>query len=218
MMNELSEFEEMYLKCMWELHSEKPDNIVKTTVLAESMGVSPASTTEMIQRLSSRELVTYIPYRGSRLTSEGFSIAARIKRRQYLLEILLSDIIGFTGDANLAACRLEHSIDDELEASIDRLLGYPNRTLSGHRIPVVEREVRPFERNILLPIANIPEGNIGSVEIIAVNGPEAITLEKIGLSIGSSVEKTQGNLLLNGKPILISESLQKRILIRTEMV
>jgi hypothetical protein len=69
-----------------------------------------------------------------------------------------------------------------------------------------------------LPIANIPEGNIGSVEIIAVNGPEAITLEKIGLSIGSSVEKTQGDLLLNGKPILISESLQKRILIRTEMV
>ena len=149
-MNELSEFEEMYLKCMWELHSKNPDDIVKTTVLAESMGVSPASTTEMIQRLASRELVTYIPYKGSRLTSEGFSIAARIKRRQYLLEILLSDIIGFTGDAKLAACRLEHSIDDELEASIDRLLGYPNRTLSGHRIPVVERELTLYLRKLII--------------------------------------------------------------------
>ena len=73
----LSDFEEMYLKKMFEIHSEQPSAIVKTSMLAESMGVTAASTTEMIQRLAGRDLVTYIPYKGSRLTSEGFAIAGR---------------------------------------------------------------------------------------------------------------------------------------------
>ena len=88
-MSELSEFEEMYLKRIFEAHTEEPGEIVRTTRLAEMMGVSPASTTEMIQRLSSREYITYIPYKGSRLTSEGFKHASRIKRREELLKILL---------------------------------------------------------------------------------------------------------------------------------
>ncbi len=217
-MNELSEFEEMYLKRMWELHREQPDEIVKTTVLADSMSVSPASTTEMIQRLASRELVTYIPYRGSRLTSEGFAIGARIKRRQYLLEILLSDIIGFTGDVLDAACDIEHSISDELEASIDRLLGYPVSTSTGQRIPVVEREVLAFENNVLLPVANIPEGKGGFIEIIAANGPDTITLAKIGLKTGTRIDRTENGVLLNGSMIEISQSLQKRVLVRTEVM
>ena len=54
-MFELSEFEEMYLKRIFEAHSNQPDAIVKTTQLAELMDVSPASTTEMIQRLANRD-------------------------------------------------------------------------------------------------------------------------------------------------------------------
>jgi Mn-dependent DtxR family transcriptional regulator len=46
----LSEFEEMYLKRIFELHSEKPDQIVRTSQLAEIMKVSSASTTEMLIR------------------------------------------------------------------------------------------------------------------------------------------------------------------------
>ncbi|MAS80402.1 MAG: hypothetical protein CMA28_02115, partial [Euryarchaeota archaeon] len=64
-MSEFSEIEEMYLKRMFEVHSQTPDAIVKTTQLAEMMGISPASVTEMIQRLSDRGMVTHIPYRGS---------------------------------------------------------------------------------------------------------------------------------------------------------
>ena len=61
LLSELSEFEEMYLKRMFEILSQQPDAIVKTSMLAESMGVSDASTTEMIQKLAGRDLVTYIP-------------------------------------------------------------------------------------------------------------------------------------------------------------
>ena len=44
-MTELSEFEEMYLKRLFEAHVDNPSDIVKTTQLAEMMDVSPASTT-----------------------------------------------------------------------------------------------------------------------------------------------------------------------------
>jgi len=62
-MTELSEFEEMYLKRLFEAHVDNPSAIVKTSQLAEMMDVSPASTTEMIQRLSGRNLVTQSPTR-----------------------------------------------------------------------------------------------------------------------------------------------------------
>ena len=96
-MSDFSEIEEMYLKRIFEVHSDTPEAIVKTTQLAEILEVSPASVTEMIQRLSERNMVTHIPYRGCRLTPEGFQLAARVKRRELLLEILLTDVIGYTG-------------------------------------------------------------------------------------------------------------------------
>ena len=42
-MSEFSEIEEMYLKTIFEVHTETPGEIVKTTQLAELMGVSAAS-------------------------------------------------------------------------------------------------------------------------------------------------------------------------------
>ena len=71
-MTDLSEYEEMYLKRMFEFHDKKPGSILKTTKLASLMNVSPASATEMIQRLASSDLVTHIPYRVCRLTPSGF--------------------------------------------------------------------------------------------------------------------------------------------------
>ena len=114
-MSDLSEFEEMYLKRIFEAHFAEPGEIVRTTKLAELMEVSPASTTEMIQRLSVRDYVTYIPYKGCRLTSEGFKHSSRIKRREELLKILLTDVIRFDGDIDSVACR-EDQVARQVEA------------------------------------------------------------------------------------------------------
>ena len=62
-MVDLSEFEEMYLKRIYEIYDLEPSTIVKTSQLAKIMEVTNASTTEMIQRLSDRDLLTYIPYK-----------------------------------------------------------------------------------------------------------------------------------------------------------
>ena len=215
-MTELSDFEEMYLKRMFEIHSEQPSVIVKTSMLAESMGVSNASTTEMIQRLAGRDLVTYIPYKGSRLTAEGFAIAGKIKRRQLLLELLLTDIIGFEGDVNSLACEMEHAVTDELESSIDRLLGYPEYTHSGERVPQISRQFQPEVKSPLLPISNMPEGSNGVVEFIALSGQDIKTLEKQQISVGEHISKTPTSINVGENPVLISDTLAKRILVRLE--
>ena len=215
-MNELSEFEEMYLKKMFEIHSEQPAAIVKTSMLADIMGVSDASTTEMIQRLAGRDLVTYIPYKGSRLTVEGFAIAGKIKRRQLLLELLLTDVIGFEGDVNSIACEMEHAVNDELEASIDKLLGYPEYNHLGEKVPQISRQFEPDIISPLLPISNMPEGSSGVVELIALTGQDIKTLENQNISIGVNITKTNSSTNVSGSPYLFSEDLAKRILVRLE--
>ena len=215
-MNELSDFEEMYLKRMFEIHSDQPSAIVKTSMLADSMGVSAASTTEMIQRLAGRELVTYIPYKGSRLTAEGFTIAGKIKRRQLLLELLLTDVIGYEGDVSSIACEMEHAVNDELESSLDKLLGYPEYNHLGEKVPQISRQFEPDIISPLLPISNMPEGSSGVVELIALTGQDIKTLENQNISIGVNISKTHSSTNVAGTPYLFSEDLAKRILVRLE--
>jgi len=215
-MSDISEFEEMYLKRIFEAHSENPDEIVKTTQLAELMGVSPASTTEMVQRLSNADYVTYIPYKGCRLTSLGFRHASRIKRREELLRILLSDIIRYEGDVAAAACKLEHNIDQELEASLDRMLGYPERNKEGESIPIVDRDMKITGVNTLLPVTALPENVDSVVEFIISSGVAKKTLGDIGLSIGSKITKESGKYYCEGCEIQFSRELSYKVIVRID--
>ena len=217
-MSEFSEIEEMYLKRIFEVHSETPEAIVKTTQLADIMKISPASVTEMIQRLSDREMVTHIPYRGCRLTPSGFQLAARIKRRQCLLEILLSDIIGFTGDVKDVACKMEHAVGEQLEATLDRLLGYPEKTPDGSRIPSVERSFEPLVIGALLPLANLPEGASASVEMIISSDVEEITIRDVGVEVGSIISKIDGSLFCDDKRFELTHTMSIRVLVRVNQL
>ena len=139
-MENLTEFEEMYIKRIFEEHYRAPDQIVRTSQLAEKMGVSSASVTEMIQRLSTRDLVTYVPYKGCRLTPNGFHYGAIVKRRQLLVEILLHDVLGLREGVEEIACKIEHAVDEIVEQALEKLFDYPMETFDGRRIPDVGRE------------------------------------------------------------------------------
>ncbi len=215
-MVDLSEFEEMYLKRIFEIYDSEPSTIVKTSQLAKVMGVSNASTTEMIQRLSDRELLTYIPYKGCRLTPEGFKIAARIKRREGLLQILLSEVVGFEGDVDEAACKMEHDMSSELEEAIDRMLGYPERAPDGTKVPVIERNLDLSPKKYLLPLSYLPVGSTSKIEIIALDNTDQKTLEGIGLEVGTIITKEKEGVRFQEKVLKLSESLMKKILTRME--
>ena len=213
-MSNFSEIEEMYLKRIFEVHSDTPEAIVKTTQLAEILEVSPASVTEMIQRLSERNMVTHIPYRGCRLTPEGFQLAARVKRRELLLEILLTDVIGYTGDVREVACKMEHAVGADLEATLDRMLGFPEMSQDGSRIPSVERTVEPIGFGTLLPISKMPEGAFASVEMILSDEMESITINSTGISLGSIISNSGGELFSQGRKLELSSGISARILAR----
>ena len=59
MAGHFQEFEDEYLETMYEFYEQDENARVRTGVLAERMGVSPASATEMIQRLSSKGYIDY---------------------------------------------------------------------------------------------------------------------------------------------------------------
>tara|TARA_B100000614_G_scaffold143898_1_gene127948 strand:+ start:2485 stop:3138 length:654 start_codon:yes stop_codon:yes gene_type:complete len=216
MSNPIKEFEEMYLKTLYEFYVQDPQNPIRNSRIAKEMGVSQASSSEMIQRLAGKGILYHIPYRGATLTEEGLAAAARIKRRECLMEVFLIKMIDYQGDIQSAACRLEHALTDELEAAIDRLLGYPEKTPGGEQIPSISRVIEPHASSMLLPLHALPENSEGLVELLVVEGTEIRTLNNLGLTIGSKIESIgESTYAINEKQLNIAPSLASQILIRT---
>lgn len=200
-MDNLTEFEEMYIKTIFEVHDHSPDTIVRTSQLAELMGISSASVTEMIQRLAQRDYVTYIPYKGCRLTPNGFHRGASIKRRQLLLEIFLSDILGIKEGVTEISCRMEHSIDSVVESALDRTLGFPSKTGDGRRIPVIGRNMESFSENLIIAIDDVGIGEKCEVVVLLANPSEMAALESVGIVPGTILEKGENGPIIDGRSI-----------------
>jgi DtxR family transcriptional regulator, Mn-dependent transcriptional regulator len=110
-----------------------------TTALAASMGVSAASVTAMAKRLAGMGLVEHRPYRGVELTQAGERIAIEVLRHHRLLELYLTRELGLPWDAvHSEAERLEHHLSEQLEATIDRALGFPRTDPHGDPIPTAD--------------------------------------------------------------------------------
>ena len=216
-MNELSDFEEMYLKRMFEIHSEQPSAIVKTSMLADSMGVSAASTTEMIQRLAKNGFVDYVPYKGAQLTETGLEHGMMMKRRHRLAEVLLT-MLPFEGDIHETACRLEHAFNDDLEVCVSLLLGNPETDPSGSKIPPPNSRIKDrLEHNSsLVTLDKLTESSSGEIVLIMTTSATREVLRKVGLSTGDVIKKSGEKYSCNGDTIEISEELAKRIILRCD--
>ena len=215
MSERIKEFEEMYLKTLYEFYVEEPQEPIRNSRIAEALGVSQAASSEMVQRLAGKGILYHIPYRGSTLTEEGVEAAAKIKRRECLMEVFLIRMIDYKGDVKAAACRLEHALTDDLESAIDRLLGYPESTPDGEIIPTVSRHIEPMTNSMLLPLHALPIGMSGEIELLVLEGADTRTLEGLGIVVGSTIQSTGDGFSLNGQRIEITPALASRILVRT---
>ena len=98
----------------------------KTTELAEHMGVSPASVSEMLKILSKDGLVEYAKYRGVRLTEKGYTDARLTRKRHHIVEKFFIDVLGLEPEiAHQEAHRIEHTISDSAAQRICDILGNP---------------------------------------------------------------------------------------------
>src|SRR5881275_1333733 len=130
----LSESIQDYLKSVYKL--EQAEGRVTIGALAKDQGVSPASASAMVKKLAALELLQHAPYRGARLTDAGERVAVEVIRHHRLLELYLAETLGLdVDDVHAEADRLEHVISEELEARIDRALGFPTHDPHGDPIP-----------------------------------------------------------------------------------
>ena len=212
----IQEDQEMYLKILFQFHLEDSRSPIRTSQVAEAMDVSGASASEMLKRLGSKGLVDHIPYKGVTMTEAGIEAASRVKRREGLMEVFLVKMLDYQGDVHDAACKLEHALTDELEHTIDRLLGYPEMTPDGAAIPPVKRQVNAMFSRVLLPLRSLPEGVPGTIELLVIDGVEARTLADLGIKPGVKITRMQGSFEVDGVEAQLSEDLQGRILARTD--
>jgi DtxR family Mn-dependent transcriptional regulator len=212
----IQEDHEMYLKILFEFHLADPESPIRTSQVAEAMEVSAASASEMLKRLGSNGFVDHIPYKGVTMTELGIEAASRVKRREGLMEVFLVKMLDYQGDVADAACKLEHALTDELEHTIDRLLGYPENTPDGRPIPPVKRQVNAVFSRVLLPLRSLPEGVPGTIELLVIDGVERRTLADLGIKPGARITRLQDRFEVDGVDAQLSEALQGRILARTD--
>ena len=129
-----NESAEMYLKTVSELAG--PATLAPISALADRLGVSAVSATEMVHRLQEHGLVAHQPYRGVGLTENGQQLAAEVVRRHRLWECFLFERLGLPWDqVHDFACRLEHATVPAVTEALDAYLGRPATCPHGNPIP-----------------------------------------------------------------------------------
>ena len=131
---DLSDAIQDYLKEIYKLGTEAER--VSTSALAARQQVSAASASAMVKKLAALGLAEHAPYRGVTLTHAGEQVALEVIRHHRLLELYLAETLGIgVEDVHDEANRLEHALSEELEARIDRALGFPTHDPHGDPIP-----------------------------------------------------------------------------------
>lgn len=176
---------EDYLKTILEIQGEQGN--VATTVLAERMGVAPASATGMMKKLAALKLAKHSPYQGVVLTRAGEKIALEVLRHHRLLELYLAEALGYSWDrVHEEADRLEHVISEEFEEKIFEALGQPTRDPHGEPIPgkdgAMPTAVHPS-------LSDMPPGATGIINHVSKSNPEMLRyLSERGLVPDADVE------------------------------
>ena len=183
------EFEDEYLEMMYQFYEKDPDVRVRTGDLAEALRVTPASTTEMVQRLASKGYLEYIPYKGSSLTEKGLIHGKKLKRRHRLAEVLLEHL-PFSGNQHATACRLEHAIDDDLEVALTIYLNNPKIDPSGTVIPTMSEDIESRVNSSssgLRALNQLENGDSATIKLIVAAKQDIQRLTDLSISVGQKI-------------------------------
>jgi DtxR family Mn-dependent transcriptional regulator len=156
---------EDYLKAAY--HLETQGGPITTQRMAEELGLSQPSVTNMVKRLDDLNLVVHSPYRGITLTESGRRVALEVIRHHRLLELYLSEALGFDLEqVHAEAERLEHHISEELEERMERALGYPE--FDPHGDPIPRRDGGLMNDTSL---TDLPVGSNGQISRVSDRDP-----------------------------------------------
>jgi DtxR family Mn-dependent transcriptional regulator len=185
-MGHLTAAVEDYAKAIYALQTQR-GAAVNTNAIAERLGVTPASASNMAKKLATLRLVEHVPYRGVRLTPAGRRVALEVLRHHRLLELYLAENLDVPWDrVHDEAEVLEHVLSEQLEELIARKLGNP--THDPHGDPIPTRELRIEEGNTS-SIQSLEPGARGTFVRISDSDPEMLRyLADQGIAPGDDFE------------------------------
>jgi DtxR family transcriptional regulator, Mn-dependent transcriptional regulator len=141
----------------------------------------------MVTQLAALGLAEHAPYRGVELTPAGERVALEVIRHHRLLEQYLAQALGLSLDeVHTEADRLEHALSEELEARIDRSLGFP--THDPHGDPIPDRDLK-LDRSRLKTLASLGPGDEAIVQRVPDGDEELLRyLSSLALVPGRKVK------------------------------
>ena len=111
--SKLSENLEDYLEVIATLSAEQGS--ARITDIATVLSVKKPSVTAALNVLASHGLVEYERYKPVVLTQDGKALAQNVRRKHDFLRKFFTDILGVPqDDADIAACKMEHALDDSI--------------------------------------------------------------------------------------------------------
>ncbi|MDO6801212.1 metal-dependent transcriptional regulator [Wenyingzhuangia sp. 1_MG-2023] len=216
---DLSQAEENYLKAIYSLFVVA-NKAVSTNKIAEKLNTKASSVTDMVKKLSEKELVNYVKYQGVSLTTEGKNLAVHVIRKHRLWEVFLVRHLGFKWDeVHEVAEQLEHVKSVKLTNGLDAFLDFPR--YDPHGDPIPDKEGNFIKRNItILSSLKINEES----KIVGVKDSSSAFLKyldnadiKLGAEIKVIHKENFDNsmmLLIEGQKISISQQISSNLYVK----
>lgn len=173
---------EDYLKAIYKLGGLH--KTISNKSISEALNISPASVTEMLQKLSGEGLIIYRAYKGSTLTEKGLQAVLTLVRGHRLWEVFLIRHLGYSSsEAHEDAELLEHVAPKRLIDKLDLFLNYPQTCPHGNLIPDSNNKVQ--ELNLVL-LSSLNINDEGIIKIFDENKKNLDYLEKKNININDS--------------------------------
>lgn len=173
--------------------------------VSDELGVSRASAGEMLRKLETEGLVGRGNGKQLLLTAGGRARADAVVRRQRLLEVLATDVLGYEpAECREPARALRSAFDDEAIARLERRLGVPERC--PHGCPVDPARAREEARQLrALPslgcgeratVAWLRESDTATLRALAANGIRPDTAIRVVGGSADALELEAGGRLV----------------------
>ena len=215
----LSQAEENYLKAIYSLDTESK-GVVSTNLIANKMQTKASSVTDMIQKLSEKELVKYKKYQGVRLSDKGRKVATSIVRKHRLWECFLVEKLHFSWDkVHDIAEQLEHIKSEALINSLDAFLEFPSYDPHGDPIPDKDGNIYKRKKVALSTLSPQDETVLLGVKDSSDTFLKFLNKKNIGIGdnikiIGQELFDKSMEVIINGKELTITDVVAKNLLVK----
>ena len=178
--------EENYLKAILKLSNNSFES-VSTNSIAKEIDTKASSVTDMIKKLTDKNLVNYQPYKGVGLTKLGYDSAITVIRKHRLWEVFLVTKLQFQWDeVHEIAEQLEHVKSKKMVNRLDKFLGFPKYDPHGEPIPNSDGI---FPSTFSKPISELNINKIGQVIGVSQDNPTFLQyLDSLKIKLGTKIE------------------------------